>query len=697
MAEIKKTIRLKKEITLLGVYAIAAGTTLSAGFFLLPGLAAQEAGSALIFAYIIAALPLIPAMFSVIELATAMPRAGGVYYFLDRTLGPFFGTIGGIGTWLALILKVAFALIGMGAYVKLFLPSLPIIPLAIGFAVLLGLLNLFGAKKSGSFQVILVFGLISILTVFISGGMIQLEPTYFADIFDFETSSLLGTAGLVYISYVGITKVASLSEEVKDPEKNLPKGVIYALSSAILIYVLGTTVMVGVLPMETLKGNLTPVAAAAEVFLGEYGSLLLSIAALLAFVSVANAGILSASRYPLAMSRDHIMPRLFQKMGKIGSPYISIIITVLAIVIILVGFNPTKIAKLASAFQLLMFALVCFAVIVMRESKIESYDPGYYSPWYPWMQIFGILGSFVLIIEMGTLPSLFSAGLILIGYIWYRYYVKKRVLRTGAIYHIFERLGKFRYAGLDRELRGILKEKGLRSDDPFDDIVARSKVFDFANRESFDNIVKEVSLWISGKTPYTAAEIEKQFLEGTRMGATPVTNNMALPHLRIKGIDQAVMVLVRAKGGAKVLFNNPMTDNEFEEEAIVNAIFFLVSPDSNPTQHLRILAQIAGRVEDDSFMNDWNKAANDHEIKLALLHDDRYLSIIISENDGTSIMVGKELKDILIPSGCLVAWVRREDQMMIPKGNTIFQKGDLLTIIGEPDGMKEIRKLYRLN
>ena len=99
---------LKKELTLLNVYAIATGTTLSAGFFLLPGIAFNEAGPAVVLSYLIAAIPLIPAMFSMAELATAMPRAGGAYYFLDRSMGPFVGTIGGMGTWLALVLKTAF-------------------------------------------------------------------------------------------------------------------------------------------------------------------------------------------------------------------------------------------------------------------------------------------------------------------------------------------------------------------------------------------------------------------------------------------------------------------------------------------------------------------------------------------------------------------------------------------------------------
>ena len=84
---------LKKELTLLNVYCIATGTTLSAGFFLLPGIAFTEAGPAVILSNLIAGIPLIPAMFSIAELSTAMLRAGGAYYFLDRRLGTFVGTI----------------------------------------------------------------------------------------------------------------------------------------------------------------------------------------------------------------------------------------------------------------------------------------------------------------------------------------------------------------------------------------------------------------------------------------------------------------------------------------------------------------------------------------------------------------------------------------------------------------------------
>ena len=610
---------------------------------------------------------------------------------MDRTLGPYFGTIGGMGTWLALVLKVSFALIGMGAYIGLFLPDLQIKPIAISLAVLLGMLNLLGAKKSGSFQVVLVIGLLTILTVFILEGIPEINFESFRGIVDIEFKSILATAGLVYISYVGVTNVASLSEEVENPEKNLPRGVILALATAILIYVLGTAVMVGVIPSDILAGDLTPAATAAGKILGQTGVIIISVAAIIAFISVANAGTLSASRYPLAMSRDHLLPRILQKLSKKNSPFISVILTVGVIVALIVFLDPTGIAKLASAFQLLMFAFVCLAVIVMRESRIESYDPGYHSPLYPWMQLFGIISSLILIFEMGLLPILFTSGLILIGSLWYFNYGRKHVIRTGAIYHIFERLGKSRYAGLDRELRGILKEKGLRQEDPFDDIVTRSIVLDLNKESYFEEVIDELSQKLSAVIHHTPEEIKEQILEGTRVGATPVTHGVALPHFRSAKIDMSHLVLVRSKPGVKITLIDPLTHEE-EEEQTVFALFFLVSPESNPSQHLRILAQIAGRVDDDSFAIEWNSANNEQELKEALLHDERFLSIIVSHLSKSMFMIDKPLFKIDMPKGCLVALLSREAETIVPNGSTVIKDGDKLTIIGEPSSIAILRQ-----
>lgn len=689
----KEKDKLKKELSLFHVYAIAVGTTLSAGFFLLPGLAAVEAGPAVPLVYIIAVIPLVPAMFSIIELATAMPRAGGVYYFLDRTLGPMVGTVGGIGTWAALVLKVSFALIGMGAYIKLFFPTIQIIPVAVIIAVVLGALTLFGSKKSGRLQSILVSGLLFLLLIFIGDGIPQINFTYFDNFLSSGWSSILSASGLVYISYIGLTKIASLSEEIKNPERNLPLGIFLALGTAVLIYALGTLVMTGVIPLERFTGNLTPVATAGEYLFGELGIILMSIAALFAFISVANGGTLSASRYPLALSRDHLLPRFFLKLNSSGTPVFSIIFTVITIVTILIILDPTGIAKLASAFQLMVFSLICLAVIIIRESKIEAYDPGFKSPLYPWMQIIGIAFPFVLIAEMGLMPLLFSTGLIALGISWYWVYGRTRVKRTGAIYHLFERLGRLRYEGLDSEMRTILKEKGLRESDPFDEIVTRSLVIDVKEKIEFNDIVKKASGWFSQFANENPSDIERKFLEGTRIGATPVTHGIALPHLRLGGLQQAEMVIVRGINGIHIKFKNPLTDFE-EDEQDVHAVYFLVSPEKDPTQHLRILAQIAGRVEEETFDKEWLGASDEQEIKEALLHEDRLLSVVAEYNTAASKLINKTLKDIRFPEGCLVAMLRRHGQTIIPTGNTVILEGDRLTIIGEPKSMAALKKEF---
>lgn len=116
---------LKKELGLWDVYAIATGAMFSSGFFLLPGLAAAQTGPSVFLAYFVSGLIVLPTMFSMAELTTALPKAGGTYYIIDRSLGPIWGTIGGYGSWLALVLKSAFALIGMGAYLSIFI-ELPI-------------------------------------------------------------------------------------------------------------------------------------------------------------------------------------------------------------------------------------------------------------------------------------------------------------------------------------------------------------------------------------------------------------------------------------------------------------------------------------------------------------------------------------------------------------------------------------------
>lgn len=688
---------LEKQLGLWDVYALATGATLSSGFFLLPGLAAAGAGAAMPLSYVLAALILLPGLLSKVELTTAMPKAGGIYYFLDRSMGPLVGTIGGFGTWISLVLKSAFALVGVGAYLHLFLPGLELGPIAAGFAIFFGMVNYMGAKKSGSFQVLLLVGLLILLLWFCGIGVLRADVTQFSGFYDSGSTGIISTAGLVIVSYMGLSKVASVAEEVKDPERNLPLGMFLAFGSIILIYVVGTSVMVGVVGVEALAadgGDLTPVATAAENLVGRWGTVIMTVAAVLAFSSVANAGVLSASRYPLAMGRDRLLPDLFGRLGSRGTPTVGIVVTVGMILLSVTLFDPTKIAKLASAFMLVTFALACLAVIVMRESGIESYDPGFRAPFYPSIQIVGILGAFWLIVTMGILPTLFTGGLITFGAMWYTYYGRERVSREGAIFHVFERLGRQRYEGLDRELREVMKERGPREADPFDSLFTEARVLDLEGSVDFEDLAVQAAERLALDLPLSADELSRGFLEGTRMGATPVSHGAALPHMRSDLLDHSYVLLARVPTGVYLEQGSGGIGRETAEP--VRAVFFIVSPAADPGLHLRILAQIARRVDQESFMREWLRAESDEELKEALFRNERMLVVTLAHGRSSSDLIGLKLRELTLPEGTLIAMLRRGEELVFPSGDTALFEGDRITVIGRPEGISVLRERYEV-
>lgn len=692
MAETTNQPALKKDLRLFGVFAIATGTTLSAGVFLLPGLAFSLSGPAVLLAYLFAAIMVIPPMLCNVELATAMPKAGGTYFFLDRSLGPLAGTIGGFGTWLALTLKASFALVGMGAYITLLFADAPIQVIAIALALLFGAINWLGAKATTSFQIVMVIGLIILLIWFMIQGSFDIDTSRFNDFFGKGTSGILATTGLVFISYVGVTKVASIAEEVENPQRNLPLGIFLGLGTAGVIFLIALTVIVGVTPPEELAVSFTPVGDAARAFAGFPGVVLVTIAALFAFMSAANSGILSSSRYPLAMSRDHLIPGLFRAISAKGVPTVSLAATVFAIVFCIAFIDVLSIAKLASAFQLVLFALICLAVIVMRESNIDSYDPSFRTPLYPWMPLIGIFGPCWLITEMGTGPTLFAVGLVIVGVVWFFAYANKRIDRGGAIYHVFERLGQRRFEGLDQELRGILKERGPRETDPFDEVIATSEVMEARSGTDFETMTRQASDRFARLIDQPAEGIARNFLDGTRVGATPVTNGVALPHLRVGGIERPYLVIVRSRAGLDLSVD--ANGGARASQQAVHAIFYLVSPEKDPAGHLRLLAQLAACVEQEGFMEVWQAARSHEAIREVLLRDERYLSLVLDSGTPQGSLIGLKIRELGFPQGCLVAIIRRRTRTLIPRADMVLEVGDRLTVIGERAGIDTLKERF---
>ena len=402
------------------------------GIFVLPGIAAAQTGSSIWVAFLVAAICIFPAVLSKSELATAMPSSGGSYVYIERAFGPIFGTISGLGLWLSLLLKGSFSLIGLGAYLLVLVnvPESAIKFLAIGFLILIMILNIFGVKKVGKVQLVIVIlsllGLVSLLFHFNNSN-----PSISNEFLTDGTSGLIGAIAFVYISYAGVTKIAAVAGEVKNPTRNIPLGMLFSLVIIAIIYIAISYVLVNHISITDLSEDVKPIHTLALTLYGPVFGYIIALVGIITLISMANSAVLACSRFPFAMAMDNLLPAKMKKVStNYKTPVNTILITCLTMTLVILFLDVVKIAKLASAFKVTMFIAVNLCVIILRETAVQWYRPTFKSPLYPFVQIFGILSGIILLFYLG-LPSFLAIIFIsIIGFSIY-YYYGKQAKRTG--------------------------------------------------------------------------------------------------------------------------------------------------------------------------------------------------------------------------------------------------------------------------
>jgi len=517
---------LKKELGLLGVFCVATGAMISSGLFILPGLAFSKAGPAVILSYMIAGIFCLPTLLSMAELTTAMPKAGGDYFYIMRGFGPLLGTVAGFSTWLSLSLKGAFALIGMGAYLRI-ITDIPLTIIALLCCLFFIFLNLVGVKEAGRFQVVLVLGLLAVLSSYVLWGWKTINPSNFSPFFAEGVGSVLATASFVFISYGGLTKVAALAEETKNPGKNLPMGMILSLIVTSIFYALVIFVTIGVLNPESLKGTLTPISDGAAVLGGNILKIIISIGAFLAFISTANSGIMTASRYPLGMSRDKLLPGGFQKISsKFKTPYASILFTGSFMILAILFLRLELLVKVASSILILLYIFANLTLILFRESRILSYRPKFHSPFYPYLQALGILGGLFLLIEMGTFIVFLTIVFLLLGFAWYKAYAQKRASQDSALIYALERLvavdKELTSDNLLTELKDIVVERDGLIKDRFQSLIEEADVLDIDGALKMEDFFRDISDILSEKLNLNPKVLFRKFVEREKESSTVV-------------------------------------------------------------------------------------------------------------------------------------------------------------------------------
>jgi APA family basic amino acid/polyamine antiporter len=597
---------LRRELNLLGVFCIASGAMISSGLFILPGLAYSKAGPAVIICYLLAGLLSLPGMLSIAEMTTAMPKAGGDCFTIIRSMGPAVGTAAGLLSWFSLSMKSAFALVGMSVF-TVFIVDIDIHAIAVLFCLIFLFINIIGIKEAGRTQVVLVVGLLALMILYIFFGLPAVKVENFAPFAPHGLAGIFFTTGFVFVSYAGLLKIASVAEEIKNPTRNIPLGMILSLLVVSILYTLMIFVTTGVADAANLGQSLTPISDGAAVFMGQAGRIALAIAAILAFLSTANAGIMTAARSLVPLSHDSLLPAFFGKINaKFGTPVNSLLFTGLFIILAL--FLKLEIlVEAASVVLILTNILSCTSVIILRESRIQNYQPHFRAPLYPWMQIIGIIGFCFVLIKMGKEALSISFILIISGLFVYWFYGRIRTNREYALLHLVERITarELTTYSLETELREIIRERDEIVKDRFDHIIEQSVVLDIENSISAEEFFKLVVQEMSPRVKAEPALILKAIIDRERQSSTVIGGNLAIPHIVIEGEGTFDVLIARCKDG--IVFS--------ELEPNVIAAFVILGTRDERNFHLYSLAAIAQIVQDPSFEKKWMAAKSKEALR----------------------------------------------------------------------------------
>jgi len=607
-------MKLAKSLKFIDVFSISTGAMISSGIFILPGLAFKYAGPSVFISYFLAGLLALTGALSVAELSTAMPKAGGDYFFINRSLGPLIGTVSGLLSWFALSLKTAFAIIGIAEIASIFWG----IPVFVSGSVVCGIflfINIIGVKESGNFEVIIVMGLLAIMAIYTATGLNHVQIKNFEPFAKNGYHGILSTAGFVFVSYGGLLKIASISEEVVNPKKNIPLGMLLSLFVVMILYVLMLIVTVGVLPGQELIHSVTPIADAAKVFLSTPGFWLLTAASLLAFISTANAGILAASRYPYALSRDHLMPqKISYVLPRFKTPVFSIILTGIFIMLSML-LKLDLLVKAASSVVILTYILSHLSLIILRYSKIQNYKPSFLSPFFPYIQLISMIAFFMILFNMGWQAILISSLLFIFGVLFYRFYGQLGSKSHSALIHLVEKVAnkKMYNAEIENELKSILFTRDEVVFDRFDQLIEKACAIDLKEHKSAEDFFHIIAPCIAEKIGMSESEIFELLTERENESSTAISNFIAIPHIIVPGSNLFEIFLIRCQKG--VYFS--------EDRPSVKAVFVLTGSKDERNFHLQALSSIAQIVQQEDFEKKWMQSQNEESLRDLVLLTER--------------------------------------------------------------------------
>lgn len=451
----EQEVALSRTLGLLDITMIGVGAMIGAGIFVLTGIAAGEAGPALVLAFFLNGVVTTFTALSYAELGSAFPEAGGGYLWVKEGMGGTQGFLAGWMSWFAHAVACSLYGLGFGRFaveiVSLVYPQVfayeatLTLTFMVFIVVLFAYINYRGASETGLVGNVVTIAKVIILAVFIAFGLVAVirrpELNVFTD--NFLPNGLPGVfvaMGLTFIAFEGYEIIAQSGEEVKNPRQNIPRAIFISIVVVIIFYILVAFVAIGAVRVPASAGDVpiwdylaaareVAIVRAAEQLMGRWGGLLILISGLASTMSALNATVYSSSRVSFAMGRDSNLPAIFGRVHrKLHTPHWAVALSAVLIILMALSLPIDEVAKAADVMFLVMFAQVNITVMTLRRRRPDL-DRGFFVPLFPWLPVIGILTNVALAgflaFETGRV-GLVTAGWLVGGILLYLGYFRGR-------------------------------------------------------------------------------------------------------------------------------------------------------------------------------------------------------------------------------------------------------------------------------
>jgi len=446
-----------RDLGLFDATMIGVGAMIGAGIFVLTGLAAGESGPASLLAFALNGFVTLLTAFSYAELASAIPRAGGGYSYVRMAFPGAIGFTAGWMLWFAYTVACSLYALGFAGYFwevfHKYAPGLsaalfgvlgnrlPVTVVTLAVGVVFIWINVRGAEVTGKAENALTLSKLAVLAIFVFFGLKKVvaapaaEAANFNPFFPMGAGGVLVAMGLTFIAFEGYDLIATVAEEIKQPEKNIPRATFIALAITITMYLLILFVSLGAVSSATgptwqFLGRYkeTAIVRAAEDFMPSFGVAIIVVGGLLSTMSALNATVMASSRVAFSMARDRWLPRAMSRIRpERRTPGVAIVVTGVLLMAMAISLPIETVGSAASLIFLLTFALVNLSVIALRR-KAPDIDRKYRVPFYPVTPILGIVCNVFLALyqfEFQPMAWYVTAGWIVVGLVVYVAYFKK--------------------------------------------------------------------------------------------------------------------------------------------------------------------------------------------------------------------------------------------------------------------------------